>query len=241
MRDRGGSGPAPPHQPGPAAQAGLRHRHGALPDPRRRRTRDRRGDPGAAGHREDLDPPGAGPTATAQGPRAYGGARLKPPEPRLRSQTPRPRLRCLQLPGRRCAPCQHEPADMRVNPVALAMGTVRARLVRPQQLTRHGTSAVQAPSSRHFTARSTDAGLLQAPVSRRLEGGSSSCRLQCKGLVLSREFNSSNYYQMLDKLWSSPKSRGPLPDLAFIVGRSHRQPADGPGAAGARATDGCGR
>lgn len=45
------------------------------------------------GHREDPDASGAGPAAAAQRPGARGGARLKPPEPRRPSQTPRARPR----------------------------------------------------------------------------------------------------------------------------------------------------
>ena len=43
-------------------------------------------------------------------------------------------------------------------------------------------------------------------------------KVQCKGLVVSREFKTSNYYQMLESLWRSPQSRAELPELAFIVG-----------------------
>lgn len=43
-------------------------------------------------------------------------------------------------------------------------------------------------------------------------------KVQCKGLVVSREFKTSNYYQMLEGLWNSPQSRAHLTDLAFIVG-----------------------
>ncbi len=52
---------------------------------------------------------------------------------------------------------------MRVNPEVEAACTVRARLVRPQQLVRHGISAVHAPSSGHFTALSAGAGPVPAP------------------------------------------------------------------------------
>lgn len=62
-------------------------------------------------------------------------------------------------------------ADTRVNPEVDAEGTVRAWLVRSPQLARPGISAVHAPSSRHFVARSAGAGLVPVPVSSRLEGG----------------------------------------------------------------------
>ena len=44
---------------GPAAQAGVRHRHAHLPELRRRGAEDHRGHPRAAGDREDPHPPGA--------------------------------------------------------------------------------------------------------------------------------------------------------------------------------------
>lgn len=49
---------------------------------------------------------------------------------------------------------------MRVNPEVATAGAVRARLVRPQQLMRHGISAVHAPSSGHFSSLSAGAGLV---------------------------------------------------------------------------------
>jgi hypothetical protein len=63
---------ARPHrdQLGAASQACLRHRHAALPELRSWGAEDHRGDPGAAGDREDPDPPGAGSAAAAQGPGA---------------------------------------------------------------------------------------------------------------------------------------------------------------------------
>ena len=44
--------------------------HGAVPELRRRRTEDHRGQPRAAGHREDPEPPRTGSTAAAPGPGA---------------------------------------------------------------------------------------------------------------------------------------------------------------------------
>ena len=117
MRDRDGSQPAAPHQLGPAAQAGVRHRHAHLPELRRRGAQDHRGHPRAAGDREDPHPsraepghkqssglfvpgeepgrwPGAackaGSAATASGAGARGGAGLKPP--RLNTVWPVPAL-----------------------------------------------------------------------------------------------------------------------------------------------------
>ena len=66
-RVRGDVRPSPPGaaELGQVAQAGVRDRHGALPE-LRRRTEDRRGDPRATGHREDPHAPGsAGPGAAA--------------------------------------------------------------------------------------------------------------------------------------------------------------------------------
>lgn len=50
-----------------AAQTGVRHRHEALPQLRRRRAQDHRLHPGAAGDREDPRPPGARSPTAAQG------------------------------------------------------------------------------------------------------------------------------------------------------------------------------
>jgi hypothetical protein len=71
------SRPGEPHRLGAAARARLGHRYAALPELPLGGVRDRRGHPGATGHREDLDPPGAGSAAAAQGPRARGGAKLR--------------------------------------------------------------------------------------------------------------------------------------------------------------------
>ena len=71
------SRPGRTHQLGAAAQARVRHRHAALPELRRRGAQDHRRHPGAAGDREDPDPPGAGSAAAAQGSGARGGARLR--------------------------------------------------------------------------------------------------------------------------------------------------------------------
>jgi hypothetical protein len=78
------------------AQAGLRHRHAALPELPRGGAQDHRGHPRATGDREDPDPPGTGSAAAAQGPSARGVARLKPPEPRRPSRTPHTSPRAAQ-------------------------------------------------------------------------------------------------------------------------------------------------
>jgi hypothetical protein len=70
-------GSAAPHQLGAAAQACVRHRHAAPPQLWRRGVQDHRGDPRAAGHREDPDPPGPRSATAAQGSGARGGARLR--------------------------------------------------------------------------------------------------------------------------------------------------------------------
>lgn len=61
---------------GSAALAGVRHGHAALPQLPRRGTKDLRGHPGAAGHREDPDSPGPGCAATTPRAGVRGGARF---------------------------------------------------------------------------------------------------------------------------------------------------------------------
>ena len=67
VRGRDRPSPARTHQLGAAAQAGVRHRHAALPELRRRGAQDHRRHPGAAGDREDPCSPGVGSAAAAQG------------------------------------------------------------------------------------------------------------------------------------------------------------------------------
>jgi hypothetical protein len=87
VRGRDRPSPARTHQLGTAAQAGVRYRHAALPELRRRGAQDHRRHPGAAGDREDPCSPGAGSAAAAQGSGARGGAALRCLS-RLRCRTP---------------------------------------------------------------------------------------------------------------------------------------------------------
>lgn len=57
-----------------AAQARVRHRHTALPELRRRRVQDRRGHPGATGHREGPHAPGAAGAGNPSGASPWPGA-----------------------------------------------------------------------------------------------------------------------------------------------------------------------
>jgi len=67
--------------------------------------------------------------------------RLQPPNARSGARSSLSRLVRSASVGRGCS----RAFGMRANPEVEAAGTVRARLVRPQQLTRHGVSAVHAP------------------------------------------------------------------------------------------------
>ena len=104
------------HQLGTAAQAGVRYRHAALPELRRRGARDHRRHPVAAGDREDPELPGLGPSAAAQVQGARGGAALRCLS-RLRCRTPIATGCGLPCSRRwRCALCRQAMANIRVNP-----------------------------------------------------------------------------------------------------------------------------
>ena len=124
---------------------------GTLPELRRWGAQDHRGDPGAAGDREDPQPPGTGSTAVTQGSGARCGARLSclicPGRKQINTgHATQPR------PGRRCATWRLDAARPGVNPEVKAETAScersRACRNRPTRGRRHqtpGTSCGRSP------------------------------------------------------------------------------------------------
>lgn len=160
---------------GAAARACLRSRPAALPALRRGETRDRRGDPRAAGHREDPHSPGSGRAAPAPRP----GARRDAPGCRDRARRRKPIATACNVrpqPGGHCAPCRWEMPHIRSHPEIPAWAAT-CECLEPCRLDGHAhpeaplfaTSAVSKPGPE----------ALPGQVRGRLAGRASAASLPC--------------------------------------------------------------